>query len=134
MDAGYDIALGLAAGFLGGMLGVGGGFIMVPGLVLLLDVEQHTAQGVSLGAILAMSVLGSFAHLRQGTLAPRIVAWSAPTALGFGLLGGYLAGLVDAPVLTRMFGALLVGVGARTLWSMRRALWPRRHGEQRQGG
>jgi len=46
-------ALGLAAGFLGGMLGIGGGLVMVPGLVLWLGMEQHRAHGTSVAVIVA---------------------------------------------------------------------------------
>ena len=48
----YLILIGIAAGFLGGMVGVGGGIIIVPALVLLLGISQHNAQGISLAMML----------------------------------------------------------------------------------
>mgnify|MGYP000013408577 CR=1 FL=1 len=46
------LAIGLSAGALGGILGIGGGLIMIPGLVLLLGLDQHTAIGTSLAVML----------------------------------------------------------------------------------
>jgi len=48
----YLILIGLAAGFLGGMVGIGGGVIIVPALVLLFGLSQHNAQGISLAMML----------------------------------------------------------------------------------
>ncbi|NIR37297.1 MAG: TSUP family transporter, partial [Actinobacteria bacterium] len=47
------ITLGLGAGFVGGLFGVGGGVVMVPGMVVLMAVAQHTAHGTSVAAIIA---------------------------------------------------------------------------------
>jgi uncharacterized membrane protein YfcA len=53
------IALGLGAGFVGGLLGVGGGVVLVPGMVVLLSVAQHTAHGTSVAAIIASATAGA---------------------------------------------------------------------------
>src|SRR5205085_8999022 len=50
--------VGVLAGFLSGLFGVGGGILIVPGLVLVLKMEQRLAHGTSLGAILPISVAG----------------------------------------------------------------------------
>lgn len=49
------VAIGATAGFVGGMLGVGGGVIVVPGLVLLIKLTQHEAAGTSVATIVASS-------------------------------------------------------------------------------
>jgi uncharacterized membrane protein YfcA len=114
--------IGVAGGTLGGMMGVGGGIIMVPALALLLDQDQHTAQGLALGAMVAMAITGSVLHYRQGTLDPGHVVWIAPGAVLFGVLGGYLAGLLGADELARMFGGLVLVMAVRLLWPQRRSV------------
>lgn len=52
---GRALAIGLIAGFIGGLFGVGGGIIVVPGLVLLLGFTQHRASGTSTATIVASS-------------------------------------------------------------------------------
>lgn len=53
------LALGLGAGFVGGLFGVGGGVVMVPGMVVLMSVAQHTAHGTSVAAIIASATAGA---------------------------------------------------------------------------
>ncbi len=112
------LALGFASGIIGGMFGVGGGWIIIPGMVLLLGTEQHTAQGVSLSIIVLFAATASVVHWRQGTVQMSLVAWIVPGAVFFALLGGWGAGLVSAPVLSRIFGAVLLLVGAEMLFAL----------------
>jgi uncharacterized membrane protein YfcA len=99
MDIGVGILAGLIAGTISGMLGVGGGTVTIPAMVLLLDVEQHTAQGVALGAMLVTAAVGAFVHHRQGNVDVRAALWIAPTA----------------EWLTRVFAIALLFIGARML-------------------
>jgi len=115
MDIGIAVALGLAAGVLGGMLGIGGGTIVIPGVVLLLEVEQHTAQGISLAAMLLMALVGAFIHYRQGNVKSRMVLLIAPSAIAFTYLGAWAAGVVTAEWLSRVFAIALLIIGLRML-------------------
>ena len=119
MDIGIAVALGLAAGVLGGMLGIGGGTIVIPGVVLLLEVEQHTAQGISLAAMLLMALVGAFIHYRQGNVKSRMVLLIAPSAIAFTYLGAWAAGAVAAEWLGRVFAIALLIIGLRMLLSNR---------------
>lgn len=115
------LAIGLAAGLIGGMLGVGGGTIAVPGMVLLLGkvmehpVEQHTAQGVSLSAMLLMALVGAIVHYRQGNVKLSMVLLIAPGAVAFSLLGAWAAGMISAEWLTRVFAIFLLVIGCMML-------------------
>jgi uncharacterized membrane protein YfcA len=63
---GILMAIGLVAGILGGMIGLGGGIIIVPALVLILGFNQYTAQGTSLGLImLPVGILGFLQYYRK---------------------------------------------------------------------
>ena len=87
-----DIGAGLLVGFLTGMFGVGGGFLVVPALALCLAFSLRAAVGTSLAIVAATSVAGLVAHLVAGrTLDP------GPTAL---LLAGCIAGAVAGARLT----------------------------------
>jgi uncharacterized membrane protein YfcA len=106
-------SLGLIAGLVGGMLGIGGGLLMVPGMVLLLGIPQHIAQGTSLAVIAVTSLVGAYTHYRQGTVSPRLVAIIAPIALVFGVLGAYVATLIPARPLQVLFSVVLFVMGVR---------------------
>ncbi len=109
------LAVGLIAGVLSGMLGIGGGTIAIPGLVLLLGVEQHTAQGVALSAMLLTALVGAVVHYRQENVNLSMAVWIAPGAVAFSLLGAWAAGMVTAEWLTRVFAIALLVIGCRML-------------------
>ena len=115
MDIITGLAVGLVAGVVSGMLGIGGGTISIPGMVLLLDVEQHTAQGVALSAMLITALVATFVHYRQKNVNVRIAALIIPTALGFSFLGAWVAGVVTSEWLTRIFALALLLIGFRML-------------------
>jgi uncharacterized membrane protein YfcA len=116
-----DIVIGIIAGVLGGaaggFLGIGGGAIYVPALVLVIGEGQHVAQGVSLAVIISTAVVGGTTHLRQGNVDLRTVAWAAlpATAAAFG--AAMLADFIDAAVLRRIFAVVVLYVSLSMLWS-----------------
>jgi uncharacterized protein len=119
MDILIALALGLIAGLLSGMLGIGGGTIIIPGIVLLLGTEQHVAQGVSLTAMLITALVGTFIHYRQGNVKLRIALLIAPSAVAFSYLGAWAAGVTSAEWLTRSFAIFLLIIGFWLLLSKR---------------
>ena len=68
------IIIGIAAGMLGGMVGVGGGIIIVPALVFFLGFSQKMAQGTSLGILLLpVGILGVIQYYKEGYVDMRVV-------------------------------------------------------------
>jgi uncharacterized membrane protein YfcA len=65
------IAIGLAAGVVAGLLGVGGGVLFVPGLVIFLSLTQHQAEATSLLAIVPVALVGAFRQDRYGNVRRR---------------------------------------------------------------
>ncbi len=110
-----EIGIGFTAGVMAGMLGVGGGTVLVPGMVLLLGIEQHIAQGVSLGVIAPTALVGTIVHYRRGSIKRETVLWMTPTVVVFALMGGWLANMIESSMLSRLFGILLLFLGARFL-------------------
>lgn len=107
------IMIGLAAGVLSGLVGVGGGIILVPALVYFLHYQQHQAQGTSLGVLVLPVVIGGFYHYytnckKIGT--PVDLKVIGILAIGF-LVGGYLGSnialRVDKELLKKIFATLL---------------------------
>lgn len=109
------ILIGLTAGALATALGIGGGVVFVPALVVLLGFSQHLAEGTSLAVIVPTTIIGTWVHHRHG----RIEWRTALTVGAFGILGGLagsrLALSLDAVSLRRMFAVLLLVVAARLL-------------------
>ena len=113
----WGTLIGLGAGIASGMLGIGGGIIQVPGMVLLLGVDQHTAQGVSLAVMIVTAAVGAIVQYRQGNVKPWIALWVAPSAAVFAFVGASLANLVEAGWLSRIFGLLILFFGTRMILS-----------------
>lgn len=112
MEIGIAIAVGLLAGVLAGMLGIGGGAILVPGMVLLLGVGQHTAQGVSLAVIAVTALVGATVHYRQGNVRLRVALGIAPVAVLFSFIGAMVASKwIDPSSLRQVFGAVVIALG-----------------------
>ncbi|BAS27270.1 sulfite exporter TauE/SafE family protein [Limnochorda pilosa] len=106
----FGLGLGLFMGTLSG-LGVGGGKLVVPVLVLLLGFSQQLAQGAVLLAFLPLAALAVVQHWRQGTFDAR-TAWRVlPTAVGGAALGASLALIISPDGLRRAYGLFLVAVG-----------------------
>ena len=107
------LPLGLLAGVLSGLLGIGGGLVFSP-LLLLLGLEPHQALATSSLAIVPTTLAGSAVHLRNGSLPRRqglvLATAAAGCAIAFSQLGGLLAG---SSLL--LLQALLYGVLAFTL-------------------
>lgn len=69
------LLLGVVVGMVSGVVGIGGGILFVPALVLLVGMDQHKAQGTSLGALLApVGILAFWEHYRKGNADIRVAA------------------------------------------------------------
>lgn len=115
MDAAIALVTGLASGVLGGMLGIGGGLVSIPAMVLLLGTSQHTAQGVGLSVIVFTASVGASVHYRQKNVKLGTVLWIAPAATAFSILGVWASGMVTSQWLARAFAIFLLLVGIRML-------------------
>jgi hypothetical protein len=111
----FAIVLGLAAGVLAGMFGVGGGILFVPTLVAL-GLDHHDATGTSLLAILPTVLVGTWRQSRYGN-----VDWRGVLILGLAAAlaaqgGVALAVALSDVTLRRLFAGLLVLVAAQIAW------------------
>ena len=112
-------ALGFAGGMVGGLIGVGGGVLFVPALVLFLDQSQLDAVSTSLLAIVPVAIVGTWRQRRYGNVRLReaaLVGALSPVGVGLGVL---LSNTLSQRVLELSFAALIVFIAIR---HVRRAL------------
>lgn len=105
-------ALGLGVGVLTGLVGAGGGFLIVPGLVLLAGLPMPSATATSLVVIGANTLSSLATYLTHDTLDWPVVALSAGMAFAGTLAGTVLARRLPVKVLQRGFGVLILGIAA----------------------
>jgi uncharacterized protein len=114
------VVLGLLAGALAGMFGVGGGILFVPTLVAL-GLSQHDAIGTSLLAIIPTAIVGTWRQARYGN-----VRWHSAAVIGIAAVvaaqgGAAVAESLSGPTLRKLFAGLLVLVAVQIAWRARRA-------------
>jgi hypothetical protein len=111
------ILLGLVAGVLSGLIGIGGGLIIIPALVFLFGLSQHQAQGTTLALMVPpIGILAAWEYYKQGYVDLKIAAF---ICIGFffgGWLGAKLATGVSTIVLERIFGAALFLIALKMMF------------------
>jgi uncharacterized protein len=113
------IAIGLAGGVIAGLLGVGGGVLFVPGLVIFLNLSQHQAEATSLLAIVPVAIVGSYRQDRYGNVHRSDALLLGVLSLAGAAGGVAIANVLSGTVLRDGFAALLLIVAAQFV---RRAL------------
>lgn len=106
------IGSGIVVGFLTGLFGVGGGFLIIPALALLLGLPMTTAVGTSLAIIVLNSIAGFTAHAGDVELGYRIVGAFTITAVAGSLIAGRFATRLPAERMRRWFAYLVFTVAA----------------------
>jgi uncharacterized protein len=118
------ILVGFAAGVVAGMLGVGGGILFVPGLVLFLDLAQVEAEATSLLAIIPVALVGAWNQNRYGNFRSRdailLGALAIPGAIG----GVAIVNAIPERVVEVLFALLMLYVASRMARDALRAPTP----------
>jgi uncharacterized protein len=110
------LIIGLGAGVLSGLFGIGGGIVIVPALLFFAKFQPQTATGTSLGALLLpVGALGAWQYWKAGNL-----EWRASLLIAVGLFFGAFVGArvaqgLPAPVLKKVFAVFLVLVAIQ-MW------------------
>ena len=102
------LCIGTFTGFLSGMMGVGGGSIMVPAMVIFAGMGQQVAQGISLLAMIPASAIGAFTHNRNGNVHTKILPGLVVGILPGTFLGGSLAHILPEVALRIIFAIVVV--------------------------
>ena len=113
------IVVGLVAGFVSSLLGIGGGVIIVPMLLMLFPFDMRTAIGTSLACIVPLALSGALQHGVKGNVMLKVVLIAVP----FGLMGAYFgvkaSNALSVGVLRSLFGILMVLIGLQLLLTPR---------------
>lgn len=116
------LIVGLIAGASAGLFGVGGGFLMVPAMVLLLDQSQHVAQGTSLLVIVPTTLVGTALNVRRRNVDLPLLVPLAVAGIVGAVLGALASVRLDPDTLRRIFGIVMILVSLRLF--VRRRLPP----------
>jgi uncharacterized membrane protein YfcA len=108
-------AVGLVAGFLSGLFGVGGGILIVPALVLVMAMDQRLAHGTSLAAVLPIAVSSTLGYALEDKVDWPVAALLAAAAVAGAVVGTYALQRMPQPALAFAFAGLLVATAVRLL-------------------
>jgi uncharacterized membrane protein YfcA len=111
------IAIGLFAGIFSGMIGLGGGLIIIPALMYLLHLDQHTAQGTSLAIMLPpIGLMAAYNYHKAGALNIQFAAVIAIAFFVGGFFGSRWALNMPEALLRKIFAITLIAVAIKMLW------------------
>ena len=110
------VALGLVAGVLGGMFGIGGGSILIPALVFFFGLTQHQAQGTTLAIMVPpIGLLAALRYYYSGNVKLGMAGFICAGFLVGGLIGAQLIQNVPDALLKKLFGIFLLIVSLRMI-------------------
>ncbi|MDJ0498417.1 MAG: sulfite exporter TauE/SafE family protein [Acidimicrobiia bacterium] len=113
VPASRAVALGLIAGLVGGLFGIGGGVIVVPGLVLGLGFDQHRASGTSVATIVASAGAALITFAGDGSVDWRAAAVITAGAVTGAAIGARILHRIPAATLRWVFAVVLVAAAFR---------------------
>ena len=110
------LTIGLFAGILSGMVGVGGGIIIVPALVYFLSLSQHEAQGTSLAVLLLpVGIMAVYNYYKEGYVDVKMTLIIASTFIIGGFIGSKIAISLDQNMVKKIFGGFLLLVAMKMI-------------------
>ena len=110
------IALGLLAGALSGLVGIGGGVLIVPVLVFLFGMNQHQAQGTTLALMVPpIGLLAAWTYYKDGYVDIRAAALICAGFVLGGLIGAKLATHLSNPILEKTFGFAMLLISIKMI-------------------
>ena len=104
---------GLMTGIASGLLGIGGGALLVPLLIYVFKLDIHHAIGTSLTIIIPTAIVGSIVHIQHGNVEIKFVLTLFLFTIVGSILGAYLAGILPALILRRVFAVFLFGIAIK---------------------
>jgi uncharacterized membrane protein YfcA len=113
------IVIGLATGTLSGLLGIGGGVVMVPAMVVVLGMVPVIAKGTSVAVIVPTSIMGTIRNRKTANVDLRVAAVAGFSGAVTAVIGGMIADRISTSVSNIMFAFLLLFVAGTQLFTLR---------------
>lgn len=110
------ILIGMIAGLLSGLLGIGGGTVLIPMLTFFLGLSQHLAQGISMVFIIPTAIAGLVQFYKEKLLDLRVAALLAIGAIIGALISSSFVHLIPGDDLKKLFGCFVIFTGIRMIW------------------
>lgn len=111
------ILVGLAAGFMAGLLGIGGGIVVIPALVYLMGFSQQMAQGTSLAMMIPpIGIFAAINYYKQGYINIKYALILAVVFTIGGYFGSKVSVSIDEVLMKRIFAAFLIAFAVKMLW------------------
>ncbi len=107
------LAVGVVTGVLAGLLGVGGGIVVVPALILLFDASDLIAKGTSLLMMIPTAISGTVGNVKRHNADLPAAAWVALGACVTTVLGAHLARILDPQVATPLFAVFVIVIAVQ---------------------
>ncbi len=109
------LAIGIASGTVAGVLGIGGGFVLIPAMVFLLAFPQHLAEGTSLAVVIPTAVSGAIAYRRRGNVRLDLAGLVGLGGMVGAVLGATIVVHIPDRPLRVLFACFLLIIGMTTL-------------------
>ncbi len=106
--------IGFASGIISGM-GIGGGAVLIPALVMLTDISQQSVQGINLIYFIPTAVAALISHIKDGNVEKKVVKPIVLFGLAAAALGSFAAVSLDSEVLRKVFAGFLAVMGIAEL-------------------
>ena len=111
------IFLGLVAGMLSGIIGIGGGIVIIPALVFIFGLSQQMAQGTTLALLVPpVGIFAAWAYYKQGYVDLKIALLICIGFIIGGLIGGQIAIALPTKLITKIFGVFMMLIGIRMVF------------------
>lgn len=114
------IAIGFATGVLAGLLGIGGGVVMVPAMVVFFSEPSVIAKGTSVAVIIPTSIMGTWRNWKADNVDLKVAAIVGLSGIASAVAGGIIADVMSEDVSNVLFASLIVVVAIRMIWDLQR--------------
>ncbi|MEM9040252.1 MAG: sulfite exporter TauE/SafE family protein [Actinomycetota bacterium] len=116
------VVVGFVTGLLAGLLGIGGGVVMVPAMVVLLLMTPVAAKGTSTAVIVPSAIMGTMRNRANGNVDLRIAAVVGGTGIALAVVGSLISTVISDAVSNALFGVLLIVIAATQIRSLVRGV------------